>query len=130
MNVPVEQFGKDHWSTFGYAANVVGGLNGIPNKDRMRTDRDLHPGLVGTQVAMLESTTKYPTRLKGGIELPNHDDWDCIEDLEAAGLMKWQGTGINPIFELTERGWKVFKALTDFKNKGGTFATFEIPKEL
>jgi hypothetical protein len=128
--VPVEQWGKDHWSTFAYIACVVTGRKGEPDKDRMRTDKDLHPGLLGRQVSLLGSDKKYPTILKGDIELPNHDDWNCAEDLEAVGLIKWNGTGIHPIFELTECGWKIFKDLTAFKNNGGTFATFVCPIEL
>lgn len=125
--VPIEQWGKDHWSTFAYIACVVTGRKGEPDKDRMRTDKDLHPGLVGRHVAFLDSSKKYPTILKGGVELANHDDWSCAEDLESSGLIEWKGTGIQPVFELTEFGWIVFKELTDFKNHGGTFSTYSYP---
>ncbi len=49
----------------------------------------------------------YPTRLKDGSELANHDDWDCISDMEAAGLVEWRGTGLQPIITLTNYGWLV-----------------------
>jgi hypothetical protein len=124
--VPLELFGRDHWSTFAYIACVVTGRDGIPDKDRMRTDRDRHPGLVGPTVARLESKTKYPTRLAKGLERHEHDDWDCADDLETIGLIKQVGTGMNPKFILTELGWKVFKDLTEFKDKkGGSFATYQ-----
>ena len=67
---------------------------------------------------------KYPTRLTGGEELPDHDDWDCCEDLEEAGLLKTEGSGINPVYGLTDLGWEVLKHLTAFKNSGGSFGTF------
>lgn len=131
MSVPVEQFGKDHWSVLGYIGCRVTGNKGVPDNNHMRTDPDRHPALVGPMLNIQfsgpkEERKKYPTRLAGGIELPDHDDWDCADDLEAAGLIGQGGTGINPIFSLTDKGWQVFKTLTEFKAKGGTFATFKL----
>jgi hypothetical protein len=123
--VPVSKFGKDHWSTFGYIHSVVVGQGGVPDRDRMRVDADLHPGLVGPQQAMVTWKRKYPTRLKGGVEKRNHDDWSAAEDLVVAGLIEWRGTGIDPVFKLTDLGWEIGRQLSDYKQAGGNFAAFE-----
>jgi predicted transcriptional regulator len=128
--VSVERFGKDHWSTFAYIAHCVQAKHGEPERSRMRTDEDRHPGLVGHSgfsFAELDGKTKkYPTRLAGGVELQYHDDWDCCDDLEAAGLLISEGTGIHPIYKLTDKGWEVLKQLTEHKNSGGSFGQFRM----
>src|SRR4029079_15268500 len=45
--------------------------------------------------------TAYGTRLSDGVVLAAHDDWDCIDDLEAAGLIERHGSAINSVFRLT-----------------------------
>ena len=112
-------------------ATCVTGNGGIPHRDRMRTDQDRHPGLVGPRMAISGlGNMKYPTRLADGDLLPDHDDWDCCEDLEEAGLLKTKGSGINPVYGLTDLGWEVLKHLTDHKNSGGSFGTFHAQQML
>ena len=75
----------------------------------------------------------YPTRLKGYFEdktksVKGHDDWDCIEDLIAVGLLMEppdEGTGLNPCYRLTTEGIRIASELRDYKTNGGNFATFE-----
>lgn len=123
--IAISLFGKDHWSTFGYVECRCVDHKGVPDKNHMRTDVDRHPGLIGPQIAMLgEQKQKYPTRLRGGIELSNHDDWDCVDDLEAAGLLETHGTGIQPWWKLTKLGRKIAAELRGHKAKGGSFGTF------
>jgi len=102
----MKQFGKDHWSTFAYIENCVVDKDGRIEPSRMRTDGK-----------------KYPTRLKNEIA-KDHNDWDCVNDLESQGLLLWQGTGTNPTFKLTEKGWVVAGQLRKWKSEGGTFADF------
>lgn len=105
-------WGKDHWSTYTYLGYLIVHANGIPQKDRMRCDPDLHPGLLGAYQARESfGSNKYPTRLKGGIEKDNHDDWSCIEDAVALGLVEWNGTGMHPIFAFTPKGWELHAKL-------------------
>lgn len=54
-----------------------------------------------------------------------HDDWDCIEDLVAAGLVEWHGTGAQPVFRLTPEGERVAGLLRAHKQRGGVFAGFK-----
>lgn len=47
---------------------------------------------------------KYGSRLWDGTILTDHDDFDCIEDLEALGLLVDYGTGFQPMIRLTKKG--------------------------
>ena len=124
--VSVDHFGKDHWSTFAYLDCRAMDRKGVIDREHMRCDQDLHPGLRNTANRNSPaSNKKYPTILKGGIELENHDDWSCFEDLEAAGFVKWEGTGFNPIVVFTELGNEIISKLRIHKKAGGSFGTFD-----
>ncbi len=125
--VPMEKWGKDHWSTLGYIETRCVDHKGVPALEHMRTDPDRHPGLVAYSYNM--PTEKSPTRLKGDATKENHDDWDCADDMIAEGLLKWQGTGINPVFVLTKRGRQVAAKLRAHKVNGGNFAGFEVGRK-
>ena len=116
--VPMEQWGKDHWSTFAYIETLCVDGTGTPDPRRMRTNG-----------------RKYPTRLKEGKELSNHNDWDCAKDLEAAGLiLDVNGFDCHPIpttsglklpkFKLTELGWMVIGQLRKHLASGGIYFDF------
>lgn len=130
--VPPQQWGKDHLSTLAYIGYVIVHCNGIPDNNRMRTDADLNPALVGPLLARETGMVrkKYPTRLAGGLERANHDDWSCLEDMEEAGLLKWEGTGINPLFVFTDIGWKVHAELEKHVAAKLPCAQFDICKIL
>src|SRR5208337_2162845 len=117
--VPMQQFGADHWSTFVYIETRCVDHGGKPDKRQMRCNPMLHPYL-----AHEGSTGEYPTRYKFG-ELKDHDDWDCCDDLEAAGLVSSVGTGINPQYKLTALGWQVVSLLRQHRANGGKIAEFE-----
>ncbi len=126
--VPMSKFGKDHWSTFGYIECRIVDHGGIPDRNHMRCDPERHPGLAGSRANYSGERKKYPTRLAGDNEfLPDHDDWDCAYDLEAVGLLEDLGTGVNPVFQLTELGHTVAAALRKHKAEGKMFATFKYP---
>lgn len=121
--VPVAQFGKDHWSLFGYIETRIVDCRGAVDARHMRTDPDLHPGLAVNGDGA-NYTQKYPTKLARSEELADHDDWDCADDLVEAGLLDDTGTGINRRYALTPLGKKVASALRYHKGRGGSFATF------
>lgn len=122
MPVPVENFGKDHWSTLLYVESRCVDYEGRPDRAHMRTDVDRHPHLRGQRNS---HKTKYPTQIRDGV-LPDHDDWDCVEDLIAAGFMEDLGTGVQPLWKLTPKGWKVAGALRQHRAKGDACATFRV----
>lgn len=132
--VPLISFGKDHWSTFAYLETVCVDHRGEPDKNRMRTDPKRHPGLVGSRIPNMTNTDtlgeRYPTRLRWNERLghcdhlEDHDDWDCVDDLEAIGLLEWKGTGINPVFKITPLGAEIAGQLRRHKALGKNFCEF------
>lgn len=122
-SVPVEQWGKDHWSTFAYLECRAVDHDGVINREHMRCDPDRHPALANS-ANRLGGSHKYPTMLKGGMELSNHDDWDCFEDLIAVGLVTWEGTGTHPEVKFTDKGRVIAGRLRAFKAERGNFADF------
>ena len=129
--VPMVEWGKDHWSLLAYVETCCVDTKGVLDHDRMRTNVLRHPGLVGPRVAMIfnalvGSGTKpyrYPTRLRNGTE-PEHDDWDCFYDLEAAGLIEDDGTGIHPVARMTPSGTQLAAEIRKHKSSGGSLFTF------
>lgn len=123
--IPIERFGKDHWSTFAYAETCWVDEQPLDNH-RMRCDPDRHP--LNNNVANQFSDTKYATRLKGEggtgtEELHDHDDWDCLQDLADAGLLTFVSL-TNPVIVLTEQGQQVAHQLRKHKAAGGNFHGF------
>jgi predicted transcriptional regulator len=74
--------------------------------------------------SIVTSRHKYPTRLKDGVELLDHDDWDCAEDMEKLGLIINKGTGISPIYEMTDKGNHLVSRLRAHKARGGSYSNF------
>ncbi len=117
----VETWGKDHWSTFAYVETCVVDRGGAIDRQRMRTHPGRHPLL-----AHMDGSA-YPTRLRDGALLSDHDDWDCLSDLEEAGLLENIGSDTNHLIILTDEGRRVAAALRAHKAAGGTFASFAPP---
>lgn len=113
-------FAKDHWSVFAYIETRCVDYYGVPDRRHLRCI----PGRHIAQAHEGGDSSNYPTRMKDGLVLHNHDDWDCLEDLEREGLLVNEGTAVNPEFRLTPLGWDVAKQLRAHKSKGGNFANF------
>jgi hypothetical protein len=105
---PVEpaRFGKDHWSTFAYVETRAVDHKGTIEHDHMRCDTDRHPmlALAGRRTSvvgfgMSGPSAKYPTFAKGE-QIENHDDYDCLDDLVAAGLL---AVAMPPVVDRTFR---------------------------
>jgi hypothetical protein len=140
MSIPMEQWGKDHFSLLAYVESRCVDHGGRPDFDHMRANPATHPHHIGPNVArgmrggLLKWEPSYGTRLKGfwnpdktedpTKQLPDHDDWDCWEDMEAEGLIKDAGTGMNPIAKMTEKGLEIAALLRAHKAAGGNFAGF------
>jgi hypothetical protein len=106
-NVPMSEWGKDHWSCFGYVLSCYVGGSGYIDSSRINKDGHV-----------------YPTRLKNGVE-PGHNELNCIDDFEAEGLIVNEGTGITPRIHVTEKGWAVGRKLSEHKYQGKNFIDFE-----
>lgn len=119
--IPIARWGRDHWSSLAYVETCLVDGSGEPDPHRMRTDLRLHP-LMGHSLS--PRGTEYPTRLCDGGVAHDHDDWSCLDDAEAEGLLTNVGTGIHRRYRLTPRGQEVVLALRAHKASGGSFATF------
>ena len=136
--VPMDRWGKDHWSTLAYAETCAVDNSGALENARLRCNSCLHrPFVYVDGLGVMHDGSAYPTRLKDG-ELQNHDDWSCLDDAVAAGLieMKWRKVyrGNNRVFgfavaqvTLTPLGLQVAAELRAYKAGGGNFASF-VPK--
>ncbi len=130
----IGKFGKDHWSLLAFIECLCVDKKGVVDPDaklRMRCNEKTHlQHLVRSRGGW---KPEYGTRLKGffeirdeNLQLPGHDDWNCVEDLESAELIRNIGTGLNPIFELTIIGRGVANKLREHKANGGMFADFGV----
>lgn len=137
-HVPIAFWGKDHYSALAYIETRCVDHKGTVDNRHLRADPKLHPGLCdarnhatgyegNTPPAKPRKEKFPPTRLKGGIKKANHDDWSCLEDMESAGLLTWEGTGLNPVFVFTDLGKEIAAALRGHKMNGDNFAGFEVP---
>lgn len=117
--VPIQFWGKDHWSTLAYLECRAVDHKGVIARQHMRCDPERHPGL-----AHMPWDMDCPTYLACGVKLPQHDDWDCFEDAKAAGMLTLEGTGVHPIVRFTAEGLRVASLLRTHKANGGTFSNF------
>lgn len=118
--VPQERWGKDHWTTLLYLETVAVDRRGKVEHAKMRTSRRNWrlAGIVHGQANIFEKD-KYPTRLRpvrveraayDRVDLiGGHDDWECLQDLADAGLLKWtvdtnHSTPFPVTVELTDAG--------------------------
>ena len=137
MAPPMEKFGKDHWSLLAYVGCRVVDNEGTINNDHLRCHPERHPHYVGYRRSMFGGIgweEAYDTRLAGFFEaegedrrnyqLEDHDDWDVLQDLEIAGLVKIKGTGLHPLVELTDYGHNIEARLRKHKANGGQFNGF------
>jgi hypothetical protein len=142
-NVPIEDWGRDHWSTFAYAETCIVDQQPL-SRDRLRCHSERRPHLLGPTVARfgMSATNRWKpewgTRLKGFFnggkndksrQLSDHDDWDCLEDMEAAGLLEIVSV-INAIVVFTDKGIALAAHLRAHKARGGTFSNFEFKPEM
>jgi hypothetical protein len=145
--ISVSQFGKDHWSMLAYVEHCcVNGMDGFGRLDRrrLRCIPAKRPMLAAALASDIGWKLEYSTRLKGfsqfegrddpekaiaaGVQLRDHDDWDCLDDLEAAGLVEIQSL-VNGVVNMTKRGSAVAGQLRAHKASGGQFADFSLASE-
>lgn len=118
--VPMNRFGKDHWSIFAYAETCTVDDDGYLDARRLRKDG-----------------SKYPSFIKEG-QQPDHSDIDCLNDLEAAGFLVFARAStirrglidLTYHVTLTPLGQAVAAQLRQHKANGGQFSAFsptEVP---
>lgn len=141
---PVEKFGKDHWSLLAYVESCcVDGASGQGQlrRDRMRCNPQTHRMVAGPYSHGDLWVQRHSTRLAGffespdrndpekaiaaGLQLRDHDDWDCLEDLQAAGFIEVRSL-VNGYVTMTDKGCEVAARLRAHKAGGAMFANFSL----
>ena len=123
MKTGIGSFGKDHWSLLAYVEACCVDHGGVLDLRHMRCNPCRHPLLADSRVHR-GWKPEWGTRLKGGTILEHHDDWDCLEDLEEAGLVEIVST-VNGIVRLTPSGETLAARLRLHKQRGGGYANFD-----
>ena len=134
MKNKIEQFGKDHWSLFAYIETRCVDYGGVLDKNHLRIKNNVDKA-GQTLISSPDWKPEYGTRLNGYFLdnnekdksklLENHDDLDCFDDLEEAGLIENTGTGLRPSAKLTKYGLEIASKLRLHKANGGMFADFD-----
>jgi hypothetical protein len=120
--IPTDRWSKDHWSLLGYIATC---FDGELDHRRLRCNENTHP-LLNRGPKELGWQDSYGTRLKEPTQtLPEHDDWDCLDDLEAAGMVEIISL-VNGFVVMTHKGNEIAFRLREHKQKGGNFAGFQL----
>jgi hypothetical protein len=132
--IPIEKWGKDHWNTLAYIETRAVDHRGEIDNRQMRCDPRIHRSLANIMPfsGVVMNGGEYPTRLREGTQ-SNHDDWSCVEDMEALGLLNEvtykttssQAFGnAKAVIQFTPKGSALAGQLRAHKARGGTFATF------
>lgn len=135
MSISVEQFGKDHWSLLAYVETRCVDYKGELDREHLRCNEKIRPMLKGYRTAGpgMGWKPEYGTRLKGyfedrtnkALKLEDHDDWDCLDDLEDAGYIEILSL-VNGWVTLTKLGSEVSSKLRLHKAQGKMFADFTL----
>ena len=124
--IPMTEWGKDHWSTFAYIETRIIDYKGVVDFQHLQCNANRHPQFQPTtNLGSNRDGSAYSIRLKGReLPGPDYDEWDCIADMEQLGLLENIGTGIYPVFRMTELGIAIAGRLRAHKASGGMFGTF------
>lgn len=124
--IPIERWGQDHMTTLAYLETRVVDHRGKIADPQMSSDGE-----------------RYPSRLKGKAVAKGHDDWDCLADAYAHGMITVEALpGDRPVngrllsrlshtgsaFGLTDYGWEVAHALRRHIAEIRKAAAFEVPE--
>lgn len=135
--IPMVLWGKDHWTTLTYMETVMvecGGFQ-VGLDPRMRSHRVHYrvmyqkcrrPKRPSPQYAGVVMRPEHSTILNDGQQVPNHDDWCCIQDIAHEGLLTIPVDHIQPKIELhlSEKGQVIVAKLRQHLMAGGSFGNF------
>lgn len=137
--VSMSRWGKDHWSTLAYIETVMVNCEGfqVGSDPRMKANRRNFRVLAQECPNPRRATRSAPslamvmrpehaTRLRDGTVMPNHDDWECLQDFAAEGLFAGAAQ-VEPkkTLQFSARGLALAADLRAYKAQGGQFANFE-----
>ena len=124
--IPMEKWGRDHWSTFAYIETVCVDGFGAPELRKVQCNIGRHPELIYymPMTGEPQDGTPYPIRLADGETVQDYDEWDCIDDMVVEGLLLPIGSGLTPRFKMTDKGMEWAGRIRAHKAAGGSFSTF------
>lgn len=125
--VPVEHFGKDHWSTLAFVETRCVDYKGVLDKDRMRCNLNRHAAFAGPvqrRSLIMDWQETWGTRLNDGSVLPEHDDWDCLIDLTKAGYIEIIDID-DATVKMTPTGLDVVQRLRIYRTGTGRYTGFQ-----
>jgi len=133
--IPMDKWGKDHWSTLAYLETVCVEKQEfeVVTNPHMRSKRRHFRILAQethTDPCAIPMSREHGTLLFDGSMVENHDDWDCLGDMIGAGLIfptsDCHGeVGPYSRLKLSEAGQKMAAALRRHKSAGGNFGNFK-----
>lgn len=113
--IPHNLFGVYHWMMLLRVEGWVVMNNGEIEAERMRTNFNRRPPAPkGKQWDKLI----HSTRTNKGTLIDDHDDWDCLNDLVALGLVNIDIWKNKKIVSLTETGFQVYVRLRRYRQNG------------
>ena len=129
--IPIELWGRDHWSLLAYIETVVVDCARmtIYRNPRMRHNRRhfrvMPCGKDSIQAVVMGSD--HGTRLNDGSYVPSHDDWNCVQDMAEAGMLSCGVDQIEPgnTFRLSDKGLDLAGQIRRHKANGKPFSTFK-----
>lgn len=126
--IPPGEWGKDHWSLLLYVeTRCVDSPDGVgrPDNRNIQTNFNRHYEMANKNYRGNHDGAKFGIRLRDRtLPGPDYDEWDCMEDLMAAGYMRDVGPTLSPMYRMTERGQKVAALLRAHKARGGLLKDF------
>lgn len=137
--VPVAKWGRDHWSTLLYLESRCVDYGGKIDNQHMRTNARVHRKLIGkAQLQHGVTAEGCPTRLRNDDTIDRHDDWSCIEEMVAHGLVtiREKNTNNKPFgggevrVKLTDLGWRVAHVIRRDRAEGTATAVWTPTPEL
>ena len=130
--VPLSGFGRDHWSTLLYVESVSVDCQGfqVGCDPRMKsTARHLEElaacprprRATATRALPMPMRPEHASRQLAGGVFEDHDDWDCLRDFAAAGLLDVPGGDLaaGQVVHLSPFGMDLAAKLRQFKATGG-----------
>lgn len=134
--IPMDLWGKDHWSLLAYISCVMEEFAGFQvgfdgrmrqNRRNFRIMKEQAPVPKRVNNCMgIVMKEDYSTRLKNGVVARDHDDWCCVQDMATAGLFQETVEKVEPnkILHFSDKGIQISNALRVHKMRGGVFSNF------
>lgn len=124
MSVLPKQFGKDHWSVLAYVETRAVDHRNRLDHEHMRGNPVTHPFLRNDAYQRDRGwKPSSSTRLRDGKTIDGHDDWDCLDDLDDAGLVEIISL-VNGFVRMTDYGLAITALLRKHKANGGKYRDF------